>query len=133
MSENTDRAVVEIDVFSDPVCPWCFIGKRRLAAALEQRPDIDARIRWRTFQLNPDMPPEGMERQTYLSAKFGGPERASEIYSHIGRVGAQVGIDFQFDQIRKTPCWPIVLSALPAVPNIIAGKTSYARFSKAIS
>lgn len=95
--------MITIDVFSDPICPWCFIGKKRLDAALAERPDLPVAIRWRAFQLNPDMPKEGMERQAYLSAKFGGGERASEIYAQIGRVGEQVGIDFQFDRIPRTP------------------------------
>lgn len=95
--------MITIDVFSDPICPWCFIGKKRLEEALESRPDIPVTLRWRAFQLNPDMPRAGMDRQAYLSAKFGGADRASEIYGHIGRVGDEVGIDFQFDRIPRTP------------------------------
>jgi predicted DsbA family dithiol-disulfide isomerase len=95
--------MITIDVFSDPICPWCFIGKKRLEAALDARPDIPVTLRWRAFQLNPDMPRAGMDRQAYLSAKFGGPDRAAEIYGHIGRVGDEVGIDFQFDGIPRTP------------------------------
>lgn len=94
---------MQIDIFSDPVCPWCYIGKKRMARALDQRPDVTAQIRWRAFQLNPDMPPEGMDRQTYLSVKFGGAERAAEIYGHIDRVGKQAGIEFKFDRIPRAP------------------------------
>ncbi|MDF1747652.1 MAG: DsbA family oxidoreductase [Alphaproteobacteria bacterium] len=95
--------MITIDVFSDPICPWCYIGKKRLDAALAARPDLPVSVRWRAFQLNPDMPRDGMDRQSYLSAKFGGEDRASEVYGQIQRVGAQVGIDFQFDRIPRTP------------------------------
>ena len=94
---------MELDIFSDVVCPWCFIGKRRLEAALSDRPQSDLLVRWRAFQLNPDMPAEGMDRQAYLERKFGGAENAQRLYNQIGTVGAEVGIDFAFDRIRRTP------------------------------
>ena len=94
---------MQIDIFSDPICPWCFIGKKRLDAARKLRPGIDLQIRWRAFQLNPDMPEAGMDRQTYLNVKFGGPDRAQELYGHIRRVGEDVGIPFRFDEIPRTP------------------------------
>ena len=92
-----------VDIFSDPICPWCFIGKKRLAQALDLRPDAPVTVRWRAFQLNPDMPPAGMDRQAYLSAKFGGADRAGQIYDRIRQVGETVGIDFAFDKITQTP------------------------------
>ncbi len=92
-----------IDIFSDPICPWCYIGKKRLRDALALRPNLPIAVRWRAFQLNPDMPVEGMDRQTYLSVKFGGPDRASQVYERIRNVGDAVGIDFQFDKIQQTP------------------------------
>lgn len=95
--------MITLDVFSDPICPWCFIGKKRLDTVLASRPDLDISVRWRAFQLNPDMPRGGMDRQRYLSAKFGGAERAAEVYGHIKRVGEEVGITFQFDKIQRTP------------------------------
>ena len=94
---------MKIDIFSDPICPWCFIGKKRLDAARELRPGITLDVRWRAFQLNPDMPSAGMDRQTYLNVKFGGAERAQELYGHIKRVGEDVGIPFRFDDIPRTP------------------------------
>lgn len=94
---------MKIDVFSDPICPWCFIGKRRLESAMALRPNLSVALRWRSFQLNPDMPEDGMERQAYLNAKFGGAERAGEIYGRIFDVGQSVGIDFRFDLIETTP------------------------------
>ena len=94
---------MELDIFSDVVCPWCFIGKRRLEAALSDRPQSELLVRWRAFQLNPDMPAEGMDRQTYLERKFGGAANAQRLYNQIGTVGAEVGIDFAFNKIRRTP------------------------------
>ena len=74
---------MRIDIFSDVICPWCFIGKRRLERALRERPQGDVETCWRAFQLNPDMPIQGMPRQLYLKAKFGGSERAGQIYETI--------------------------------------------------
>src|SRR3546814_9265879 len=74
---------MQIEIVSDVICPWCFIGKRRLEKALAQRPDIPFEIGWRPFQLNPDMPRDGADRKTYLETKFGGPERAQQIYARI--------------------------------------------------
>lgn len=93
-----------IDVFSDPICPWCFIGKRRMEKALELN-GLTGRVtvRWRAFQLNPGMPPEGMDRAEYLALKFGGGERATEIYNMVGEAGKGVGIPFEFDRIERTP------------------------------
>ena len=94
---------MNIDIFSDTVCPWCFIGKRRLERALAERPDVAPTVRWRTFQLNPQMPEEGMDRQRYLALKFGGAARATELYDTIRKVGESEGIAFQFDAIARTP------------------------------
>ncbi len=92
-----------IEVISDVVCPWCFIGKRRLERALAARPEIGVEVVWRTFQLNPDMPPEGMDRQRYLADKFGSAEHATQVYEHISETGAGDGIAFDFAGIRRTP------------------------------
>jgi predicted DsbA family dithiol-disulfide isomerase len=94
---------LHIDIISDVICPWCFIGKRRLERALALRPEIAAEIAWRPFQLNPDMPPEGMDRKAYLAAKFGAAAPAERIYASIAAAGAGVGIDFAFERIRRTP------------------------------
>jgi predicted DsbA family dithiol-disulfide isomerase len=75
-----------MDIFSDPVCPWCYIGKRRLQKTLEEIPEQDRpQVRWRAFMLNPDMPSDGMERNAYLARKFGSSQRAMELYSTIAR------------------------------------------------
>ena len=94
---------MRIDVVSDVICPWCYIGKRRLAEALRQRPEVEAEILWHPFQLNPDMPPEGMPRERYIAAKFGGGQHASRIYQNVTDVGATVGISFHFERIQVTP------------------------------
>lgn len=91
-----------IEIFSDTICPWCFIGKRRLERALAMQPELDVEIRWRAFQLNPWMPPDGMERAAYLQAKFGAQD-ATRIYENIRAVGVGEGLDFRFDRIRRTP------------------------------
>ncbi|MGH6930888.1 MAG: DsbA family oxidoreductase [Dongiaceae bacterium] len=92
-----------LDIFSDTICPWCFVGKRRLERALIQRPQNHLRIRWRAFQLNPGIPAGGMDRQAYLDAKFGGPERAKSIYDAVLAAGGGEGIAFAFDHIKRTP------------------------------
>ena len=96
-----------IDVVSDVVCPWCYIGKRRLEAALarlrETEPDLPVEVRWHPFQLNPDLPPEGVDRRSYLEAKFGGPERAREIYARVEAAGRTVDIPFAFAAIARQP------------------------------
>jgi predicted DsbA family dithiol-disulfide isomerase len=95
-----------IDVLSDVVCPWCFIGKRRLEAALvlfkEKYPkEATPLVRWSAFQLNPDLPLVGIERSQYLKEKFG--ERAASVYERVSAVGQSVGLDFKFDHIKRQP------------------------------
>ena len=96
-----------IDVISDVVCPWCFIGKRHLERALElwraRHPDEVPEVRWHPFQLNPQLPTTGVPRKQYLENKFGGPERAKEIYARVSAAGKRVGIDFAFDAIEVQP------------------------------
>jgi predicted DsbA family dithiol-disulfide isomerase len=94
---------IGIDIFSDVICPWCYVGKRRLERALAARPDVPAVVRWRAFLLNPDMPPEGMDRRAYVERKFGSAVRARDLYAAIEEVGGLEGIDFAFDRIRRTP------------------------------
>jgi predicted DsbA family dithiol-disulfide isomerase len=95
--------MIQIDLFSDVICPWCFIGKRRLERALKIRSNPRVDINWRAFQLNPDMPKNGITRKQYIEAKFGGPERAQGIYDNIRRVGETEGLEFRFDKIKRTP------------------------------
>jgi predicted DsbA family dithiol-disulfide isomerase len=93
---------VRIDVFSDVVCPWCFVGKRRLEQALAQAKIEDADIHWHAFQLNPDLPPEGVDRSSYLESKFG-PGALERIHERLDEVSKSTGIDFQFDKIQRSP------------------------------
>ena len=95
--------MIYVDIVSDTICPWCFIGKRRFEQALQQLKRDDILVAWRPFQLNPDMPAEGMTREAYLSAKFGGDERVRKVYGAIAETGRDVGIDFHFERIRRTP------------------------------
>jgi predicted DsbA family dithiol-disulfide isomerase len=99
----SEPAPIRIEVFSDTICPWCFIGKRRLERALRERPELSVDIKWLAFQLNPDMPDGGMDRRSYLEAKFGGVHQARRIYEPIERAGAAEDIDFRFDAIPRTP------------------------------
>ncbi len=100
-----------IDVVSDVVCPWCYIGKRRLERALAilavQQPDVDVEVSWHTFQLNPDLSPDGMARADYVSNKFG--DEATAIYDRVAGVGKEVGIPFAFEKsfANPTPWWHI--------------------------
>ena len=95
---------VTIEIFSDVICPWCYIGKRRLEMALDLLGgENSVEVRWQPFQLNPNMPIEGIERHAYRSAKFGSWERSLELDARVAAVGASVGISFAFDQIARTP------------------------------
>jgi len=94
---------MKIDIISDTVCPWCFIGKRRLERALAMRPNITAEITWHPFQLNPEMPPDGIERQIYLKAKFGSSERAKNIYRAVDQASVGEKLDLQLDDIKRMP------------------------------
>jgi predicted DsbA family dithiol-disulfide isomerase len=94
---------MHIDIFSDVICPWCFIGKRRLARALAAERDVAVTRRWRAFMLNPDMPAEGMDRQTYLALKFGGPGHAKRIYDNVLQAAEAEGLTLQLDRIKRTP------------------------------
>ena len=94
---------MQIDIVSDTVCPWCFIGKRRLARALALRPQVQAQVFWRPYRLDPTIPREGVDRRAYLKAKFGDSPRSSAMGDAIRSEGAGEGIDFAFDKIAKTP------------------------------
>ena len=94
---------MKIDIISDTVCPWCFIGKRRLERALAMRPNITAEITWHPFQLNPEMPPDGIERQIYLKAKFGSSERAKNIYRAVDQASVSEKLALQLDDIKRMP------------------------------
>ena len=95
--------MTRLDVISDPVCPWCYLGATSLLRALAERPTHPFAIRWRPFQLNPDMPPEGMDRQAYLAAKFGGADRAGQVYARVEAAVAEAGLAIDFGRIGRAP------------------------------
>jgi predicted DsbA family dithiol-disulfide isomerase len=97
------RARLQIEVVFDLVCPWCYLGARRLRRALRSRPDILAEILWRPFLLNPDIPSAGLPRQEFLTRKFGGEERARRLHATIAELGRAEGVPFRFDRIRRMP------------------------------
>ena len=94
---------VSVDVISDVVCPWCFIGQKRLDTAIAAVPDVDVDVRWRPFQLDPTIPPEGKDRKAYMLAKFGSEARLKEIHDRIVPLGAADGIAFDFHAIEVSP------------------------------
>jgi predicted DsbA family dithiol-disulfide isomerase len=95
---------MQIEVYSDIVCPWCYVGKRRLERALAQlNGGAQARITWRPFQLNPTMPLDGMDRATYLKAKFGSLEAFGQMKEQLLAAGADEQIPFAFEKIQRTP------------------------------
>ena len=95
-----------IDVVSDVVCPWCYVGKRHLESAratlAESREPVPV-VRWHPYELNPELPAEGVDRREYLERKFGGPARAAQIYDRVRRAGTQSGIAFDFERIAVQP------------------------------
>ena len=95
--------MIQLDIFSDPICPWCYIGKAQLDRALADAPDHPFRIRWLPFMLNPDMPRDGMDRRDYLEAKFGGQKGAVEAYLPVAEHAETVGLDLKLDAIERTP------------------------------
>ena len=95
--------MIPLDILSDPICPWCHIGKARLDAAIAATGRDPFTIRWRMFRLNPGMPAEGMDRRDYLEGKFGGPERAAATYGQIEKTARAAGLSPAYDRIARTP------------------------------
>ena len=95
--------MVKLDIMSDPICPWCYIGKTHLDRALAQRPDHPFLITWHPFQLNPEMPKEGVDRRAYLEGKFGGKEGAIKAYAPVVEHAEKAGLSINFEGIQKTP------------------------------
>ena len=95
---------LDIEIASDVICPWCYIGKRRFEKALALlQGEVEARVTWLPFQLNPDMPPEGVARAEYRRAKFGSLERGKVLDTRVALEGAQEGIEFAFERMQRTP------------------------------
>jgi len=97
------RPPIEVDLIADLACPWCYIGLVRLDRARAMRPDWPVRLRWWPFLLNPHLPPEGMDRATYLRTKFGGDDAARQVYQRIVESARDDGIAFAFERMKRTP------------------------------
>jgi len=98
---SATNKIVNVEIYADIICPWCYIGKKRLDAAFAARRHVTPRYIWRGFLLNPGMPAEGMDRQAYLHNKFG--SAATAVYGRIAAAGLDSGIAFNFDKITRTP------------------------------
>jgi predicted DsbA family dithiol-disulfide isomerase len=94
---------MRIDIYSDTVCPWCYLGKRRFELAVAARPQYEPRVTWRPFELNPDIPAEGVDRAAFLASRIGSRERVTEIQTELKRQGEASGIEFRFDLIERMP------------------------------
>lgn len=94
---------ITIDVVSDVVCPWCFLGRKRLEQALDMLPEIEAQISWRPFQLDPTLPPQGKDRSTYMREKFGSGSKIDDIHKQLTQLGEENGIVFDFEAITRAP------------------------------
>jgi predicted DsbA family dithiol-disulfide isomerase len=104
MDTPSDLPVRTVDVVSDVVCPWCYIGKRQLEQAIARLPEAQRPVvRWHPFQLNPDLPREGIDRRSYLEAKFGGAARAAQIYERVRAAGRGAGLELAIDRIERQP------------------------------
>jgi predicted DsbA family dithiol-disulfide isomerase len=133
---SADTPALKIDVVSDVVCPWCFIGKRRLEAALELVPDIAVAINWRPYFLNPWIPREGIDRQTYLETKFGSPERYNVIAERVAAAAALEGLLYASDVIGRQPntldCHRLILWSRSATdPGVMKQRLMELYFSEA--
>jgi len=95
--------MVKLDIISDPICPWCYIGKTNLDRAMEAHADHPFEVEWHPFQLNPDMPEDGMDRREYLETKFGGQEGALRVYGQIDQAAQNIGLHLDFAGIKRTP------------------------------
>ncbi|MCZ4366684.1 DsbA family oxidoreductase [Sulfitobacter dubius] len=94
---------IKLDIMSDPICPWCYIGKAHLDRALQDHPNHPFAIEWHPFQLNPEMPREGMDRRAYLEGKFGGKEGAVKAYAPVVEHAEKAGLNINFEAMQRTP------------------------------
>jgi len=100
MSELTP---ITVDIISDVVCPWCYIGQKRLARAVEIADDVAVEVRWRPYQLDPDVPQGGVDRREYMIGKFGAEDRVKQAHANVMQAASGDGIDFRFDDIKVSP------------------------------
>jgi predicted DsbA family dithiol-disulfide isomerase len=95
--------MIRLDIFSDPVCPWCYVGKANLDRAMQGQPLPPFAIQWHPFQLNPDLPPEGVAKRAYLEAKFGGPAKVDAIHDRLREVARVAGVEMDPDTPQRMP------------------------------
>jgi predicted DsbA family dithiol-disulfide isomerase len=101
---STNGEALTIDIVSDVVCPWCYVGKKRLARALAgEKSAGEIQVRWRPYQLDPTIPPGGLDRKTYMRNKFGDNGRLEEVHQRLRTLGAEEGVAFAFDKIERSP------------------------------
>jgi predicted DsbA family dithiol-disulfide isomerase len=101
--DMADPQTLTIDVVSDVVCPWCYLGQMRLDQAISAVPEVEVSVSWRPFQLDPTIPAEGMDRKAYMRAKFGDESRLRDAHARLEALGRDVGIDYAFDAIMVSP------------------------------
>src|SRR5262249_33933488 len=99
---NEEDQVLTIDIVSDVVCPWCYVGEKRLEAALADEP-VPVQVRWRPYQLDPTIPEGGLDRGEYMAKKFGKSGRLQSIHDNLTRLGGELGVPFAFDKIKRSP------------------------------
>ena len=95
--------MIRLDIFSDPVCPWCYLGKANLDRALEASPEHPFQVEWHPFQLNPDLPREGVDKRTYLAARFGGDAKVDEVHARLRQIARDNGVDLDPDIPKRLP------------------------------
>ncbi len=94
---------MKVEIYSDTVCPWCYIGKKRFERAARLRPDIDFAVQWLPFELNPDIPAPGLEREAHLARKFGDLQRVHAMQEELCELGSSLGLEFRFERARRMP------------------------------
>jgi predicted DsbA family dithiol-disulfide isomerase len=93
---------MQVHIVADMICPWCYVGKRQFEQALAKRPDLEPTVRWLPFQLNPDMPPEGMDRVDYLAGRFGA-QAVQQMDAQMTSLAESLGLEIHFDRIKRVP------------------------------
>lgn len=94
---------MKVEIYSDTVCPWCYIGKRRFERAVRMRPEGDFQVQWLPFELNPDLPESGVDRESYLARKFGDLQRVQAMQAQLRELGSSLGLDFHFERAVRMP------------------------------
>ncbi|MGV3667847.1 MAG: DsbA family oxidoreductase [Leptospira bouyouniensis] len=126
---STNSEVFPIDIVSDVACPWCYVGKKKLEKALEQVGNtITPEVRWRPFQLSPEIPEEGIDYKLHLTQKFGSLDRLDGAWKRLGDIGKEVGINFQFQNIPKATNTLVLHALVAALPSLEEQQNLVERF-----